>query len=149
MENEKREMNKVQRPFVSSLHQERGWTKSTQTNQTYLLVQFSMLNSFGRRGNIHAKDRHKMHCSNVMKIFSPTFMFRYVLHVLLLPVTACETERANSQFKLLKTYLRSTMSEERLSALAMMKIHREKVKHLKLDCFVTDFVNQRPRTMYI
>ena len=29
-----------------------------------------------------------------------------------LPVTVCENERSNSQMKLLKTYLRTTMSEE-------------------------------------
>lgn len=40
-----------------------------------------------------------------------------------LPVTTCETERSNSQLKLLKTYLRSTMTEKRLSSLALIKIH--------------------------
>lgn len=41
------------------------------------------------------------------------------IHVLAftLPVTACETERSNS---LLKTYLRCTLTEERLSSLAMI-----------------------------
>ena len=32
-----------------------------------------------------------------------------------LPVTPCETERSSSQLKLLKTYLHSTMTENRLS----------------------------------
>lgn len=40
-----------------------------------------------------------------------------------LPVTSCENERANSVLKNLKTYLRNTMGQERLSALALMKIH--------------------------
>ena len=43
-----------------------------------------------------------------------------------LPVTVCEKEHSNSQIKLLKNYLRSTMSEERLTGLAMTKIHRDK-----------------------
>ena len=40
-----------------------------------------------------------------------------------LPVTSCENERANSVLKNLKTYLRNTMGQERMSALALMKIH--------------------------
>ena len=49
------------------------------------------------------------------------------LHVLLhirctLPVTTAETERNNSALKLLKNYLCTTMSTEKLSGLALMKI---------------------------
>ena len=64
-----------------------------------------------------------------------------------LPVTTCETERANSQLKLLKTYLRSTMTEERLSSLAMIKIHRDRVANLDFDKLVVDFANKHPRRM--
>ena len=53
------------------------------------------------------------------------------IHVLLriactIPVTSCENERANSSLKNLKSYLRSTMGQERLSYLALMNIHYEK-----------------------
>ena len=40
------------------------------------------------------------------------------------PVTSCECERAISVLRRLKTYLRSTMSEERLNGLALMSFHR-------------------------
>ena len=40
------------------------------------------------------------------------------------PVTSCECERAISVLRRLKTYLRITMSEERLNGLALMSIHR-------------------------
>ena len=40
-----------------------------------------------------------------------------------LPVTLCENERANSVLKNLKTFLRSTMGQERLSSLSLMHIH--------------------------
>ncbi|KAI0220771.1 hypothetical protein LSAT2_027752, partial [Lamellibrachia satsuma] len=40
-----------------------------------------------------------------------------------LPVTFAENEGANNVLKLLKTYLRTTMSTERLAGLALMKIH--------------------------
>ena len=35
----------------------------------------------------------------------------------------CKNERANSCLKNLKSYLRSTMGQERLSSLALMNIH--------------------------
>ena len=52
----------------------------------------------------------------------------YVLLVIActLPVTTCETERSNSQLKLLKTYIRSTMTNEHLSDLAVIKVHHSK-----------------------
>ena len=58
-----------------------------------------------------------------------------------LPVTTCETERSNSQLKLLKTYLRSTMTEERLSSLAVIKIHREMIADLDFDKLVVEFAD--------
>ena len=64
-----------------------------------------------------------------------------------LPVTTCETERSNSQLKLLKTYLRSTMTEERLSSLAMIKIHRTMIDNLDFDKLLIDFSNKHPRRM--
>ena len=64
-----------------------------------------------------------------------------------LPVTVCENERSNSQIKLLKTYVRSTMSEDRLSGLAMMKIHRN--KQLNMDTLVNKFTTQHPRRMLL
>ena len=60
-------------------------------------------------------------------------------------VTTCETERSNSQLKLLKTYHRSTMTEERLSSLAVIKIHREMVADLDFDKLVVEFANRHPR----
>ena len=56
-------------------------------------------------------------------------------------VTTCETERSNSQ---LKTYLRSTMTEERLSSLVLMKVHCDMVANLKL---VVYFTIRNPRRM--
>ena len=65
-----------------------------------------------------------------------------------LPVTTCETERSNSQLKLLKTYLRSTMTEgKRLSSLAMIKIHRTMIDNLDFDKLLIDFSNKHPRRM--
>ena len=42
-----------------------------------------------------------------------------------LPVTTASAERSFSTLRCLKTYLRSTMKEERLTNLALMTVHRE------------------------
>ena len=47
----------------------------------------------------------------------------------------------------MKTYLRSTMTEERLSSLAVIKIHREMVADLDFDKLVVEFANRHPRRM--
>ena len=41
----------------------------------------------------------------------------------ILPITCCENERANSTLKKLKTILRSSMGQVRLSSLALMHVH--------------------------
>ena len=53
----------------------------------------------------------------------------------------------NSQLELLKTYLRSTMTEERLSALAIIKVHRSMVEDLNYDKLVVVFANNHPHRM--
>ena len=42
-----------------------------------------------------------------------------------LPLTSCECERSFSALRMLKTYNRSTMVEDRLNGLALMRIHQE------------------------
>ena len=47
---------------------------------------------------------------------------------LTLPITTCESERSFSQLKLVKTCIRSTMTDTRLNGLALMKINRDVTK---------------------
>jgi len=54
-----------------------------------------------------------------------------------LPVTSCENERANSTLERVKTSLRSTMGQERLSALVLMSIHKD--LEIDLDDIVDNF----------
>jgi len=42
-----------------------------------------------------------------------------------LPVTSCEPERSFSKLKQIKTYLRNSIGQFRLNALASLNIHRE------------------------
>jgi hypothetical protein len=61
-----------------------------------------------------------------------------ILKVLLtMPVSTATAERSFSALKRLKTYLRNTMGDDRLSALALMHIHRD--KNICTDKVLRDF----------
>jgi len=61
-----------------------------------------------------------------------------------LPVTTCSSERSFSTLRRLKTYLRSTMSSQRLNGLALLNIHR----HIHVDATaVVDKLAEKPRRL--
>ena len=61
------------------------------------------------------------------------------------PVTTCVAERSFSGMKRLKTPLRSTMSDERLSSLAVLHVH----KHNKVDVdqVISEFAGKKDRRL--
>ena len=62
-----------------------------------------------------------------------------------IPVTSCECERTISVLRRLKTYLRSSMTQERLNGLAMMSIHRN--RPIDVDRVINFFAAKHPRKM--
>eukprot|EP00795_Rhopilema_esculentum_P016928 gene16928-biopygen6032 len=62
-----------------------------------------------------------------------------------LPVTSCSCERSFSVLRRLKTYLRSTMAEERLNSLALLYVHR--AVHIDRDKVIDIFARMHPRRM--
>ena len=64
-----------------------------------------------------------------------------------IPVTSCECERAISVLRRLKTYLRSSMTQERLNGLAMMSIHRN--RPIDVDRVINLFAAKHPRKMVL
>ena len=65
--------------------------------------------------------------------------------MLTIPVSVASAERSFSKLKLIKTYLRSTMSQERLNGLAMLSIERDMVKHLNYEDLMDDFAGKTAR----
>jgi hypothetical protein len=55
-----------------------------------------------------------------------------------IPVNSCQCERSFSCLKRLKTYLRNSMGQERLSGIALLNIERN--FEINLDQIVTDFI---------
>jgi len=68
------------------------------------------------------------------------------LRILLrMPVTVASAERSFSKLKLMKNYLRSTMSQLRLSGLAVISIEYDEVNQLDLNKIIQDFVTVKAR----
>ena len=57
-----------------------------------------------------------------------------------LPSTTCSVERSFSTLRRVKTWLRSTMSEDRLNGLCMLSVHKHLVK--SLENFVDEVINK-------
>ena len=55
-----------------------------------------------------------------------------------IPVNVCECERSFSSLRRIKTYLRNTTGQERLSALALVHVERDIL--IDTDAIVTEFV---------
>ena len=72
-------------------------------------------------------------------------IFPNIYHLLsilaVIPATTCEVEWCFSSLRRLKTYIRSTMGDGRLTGLALMHVHQH------IDEIVNDFATMHPRRM--
>ncbi|KAL0189891.1 hypothetical protein M9458_016990, partial [Cirrhinus mrigala] len=62
-----------------------------------------------------------------------------------LPVTVAGGERAFSKMKLVKNYLRSTMSQDRLNSLALLSIESQLARKLDFKDLIKDFATKKTR----
>lgn len=60
-------------------------------------------------------------------------------------VTVASAERSFSKLKLIKTYMRSSMSQERLNGLAILSIEKELLEKIEVDVIINDFASQKAR----
>ncbi|CAK8542871.1 unnamed protein product [Lathyrus sativus] len=65
--------------------------------------------------------------------------------LLTIPVTVASAERSFSKLKLLKTYLRSTMSQERLNGLALIAVENDLLETVKYEDLVDEFASKSVR----
>ena len=66
--------------------------------------------------------------NNLGEVFSETVTFLKIL--ITTPMTTAEAERCFSTLKRIKTFLRNTMTEDRLNALAMMSVEKTLVTEM-------------------
>lgn len=68
---------------------------------------------------------------------------------LTLPVTVASAERSFSKLKLIKTYLRSTMSQERLTGLAILSVNHKISERISYNDVINDFAAMKARRVKI
>jgi hypothetical protein len=69
--------------------------------------------------------------------------------LLTIPVTVASAERSFSKLKLLKSFLRSTMTQERLNDLALIALEGDILKEIAYEDIIEDFISKNAtRIMY-
>ncbi|KAL4101287.1 hypothetical protein QTP88_021307 [Uroleucon formosanum] len=85
--------------------------------------------------NIVDKSVTPIEVLNFIKISNGAFpnLTVALMIMLTIPIISASAERSFSKLKLIKTYLRSTMSQERIFSLALLAIEKEESKNLNYD----------------
>ena len=62
-----------------------------------------------------------------------------------MPVTVATAERSFSKLKLIKTYLRNIMQDDRLSGLAVLSIENAEARKFDVSKIIDDFASRKAR----
>jgi len=68
--------------------------------------------------------------------------YRFLLTI---PITVASAEKSFSRLKLIITYLRSTMTEERLNGLAIISIECETAQTINIETLMDEFAAKKAR----
>ena len=85
-----------------------------------------------------------------MKTLSPAMqtglseVVKLLTLILVMPATNAVSERSASALRRVKTYLRSTMHQDRLNHLMIMHVHKAETDALKLESCVNEFISLNP-----
>ncbi|BAF28674.1 Os11g0628800 [Oryza sativa Japonica Group] len=69
--------------------------------------------------------------------------------LLTIPVTVASAERSISKLKLLKSYLRCTMTQERLNSLAMIALENGLLEKINYEHIIEDFISKNTKRMML
>ncbi|KAL5166612.1 Zinc finger MYM-type protein 1 [Glycine soja] len=74
-----------------------------------------------------------------------SFPNAYIVYriMLTIPISVASAERNFSKLKIIKTYLRSTMSQQRLNKLALLSIEKEMLNEINYDNLIDNFTSQK------
>ena len=88
-----------------------------------------------------AEISEEMRENHALADMAPNFISALKTYIVL-PSSACEAERSFSTLRRLKTYLRSTQTQQRLNDLAILSLHRDHAEALDLNEAVNEFVSR-------
>ena len=83
-------------------------------------------------------------CQNKLENGFPN-LFVALRILLTLPISVASVERSFSKLKLIKTYLRSSMSQERLVGLATISVEKDMAYQLDIRDLIKDFAKIKAR----
>ena len=90
--------------------------------------------------------------AEIMKEVSMKLMFSEILTLvklfLIIPVTTASAERSFSALRRLKTYLRGTMTQERLNSVALTHIHKAYTDSVDLSVIAKNFITANDRRLH-
>jgi len=69
--------------------------------------------------------------------------------ILTIPVTVASSEQNFSKLKLLKSYLRSTMTQERLNDLAMIALESDILEKIDYESIIENFISRNTKRMML
>jgi hypothetical protein len=69
--------------------------------------------------------------------------------LLTIPVTVASAERSFSKLKLLKSYMRTTMTQQRLNDLATISLESEVLEKIDYKDIIEDFISKNPQRMML
>ena len=70
-------------------------------------------------------------------------------HLLTIPVTVASSKLSFSKLKLLKSYLRSTMTQERLNDLAMIALESDILEKIDYESVIENFISRNTKRMML
>ena len=81
----------------------------------------------------------------------PFYPFANIAYRILLtiPVTVASAERSFSKLKLLKSYMRSTMTQERLGGLTTIALENDILEKINYKDMIEDFISRNTRRMML
>ena len=79
------------------------------------------------------------------KEYTPIDILNYIKILLTILVTVAFAKIIFSKLKLIKSYLRSTMSQKRLSGLVILSIEKEMLEKLEYKNLINQFASQNAR----
>ncbi|XP_042386692.1 zinc finger MYM-type protein 1-like [Zingiber officinale] len=99
------------------------------------------------RHSLPRESKRAIDVLNYLKKMDSCYPNAYIAYQILLtiPVTVASAERSFSKLKLIKTYLRSTMSQERLNGLAMLSIEKKVVEKVDYANLINTFASKTTR----